>query len=70
MLPKEQLVIGRMAYKNKGFFSGIYGVIELNLSGHSNYVLVYKDGSKNGFNQLSEITIVENKDIVHILNIQ
>lgn len=63
MLSKEQLILGRMAYKNKGFFSGIYGIVELNPSGRSKYLLVYRDGSKNGFNHLNEITIVNDKDI-------
>lgn len=63
MLPKEQLIVGEMAYKNKGFFSGIYGIVEQNPSGCSKYLLVYKDGSKNGFNNLNEITIVKDKGI-------
>lgn len=63
MLSKEQLIAGRMAYKNKGFFSGIYGIVELNPSRHSKYLLVYKDGSKNGFNHLNEITIIEDTGI-------
>lgn len=63
MLPKERSIVGKMGYKNKGFFSGIYGIVELNPSGHSKYLLVYKDGTANMFNHLNEVTIVEDKDI-------
>lgn len=51
--------IGKKAYKNKGFFSGLIGEIQLNDSDFSKYVLVYKDGTRNCFNTLDAITLVE-----------
>lgn len=51
-------IVGKTAYKNRGFFSGIVGKVRLNESDGSKYVLVYKDGSMNCFNRVNEITIV------------
>lgn len=51
-------IVGKHAYKNRGFFRGIVGQVQLNDSEGSKYVLVYKDGSMNCFNRANEITLV------------
>jgi hypothetical protein len=57
---KDVDITGKRAYKNKGFLNGLIGVIQLNDTDFSKYVLVYKDGTRNCFNSLDEITIIEN----------
>jgi len=52
-------LIGKKAYKKRGFFSGIIGVIEKSDSGITPYKLVYSNGSGNGFNNLNDIILIE-----------
>ena len=52
-------LIGKYAYKKRGFFSGIVGRIEKNYEGFSPYVLVYKTGSATGFHKRNEIELYE-----------
>jgi hypothetical protein len=57
---KDTDIVGKKACKNKGFFSGLIGIVQLNDNDFSKYVIVYKDGTRNCFNSLDEITIFEN----------
>lgn len=52
-------LIGKKAYKKRGFFSGIVGVIEESDSGITPYKLVYRSGSENGFYSIDEITLID-----------
>lgn len=52
-------LIGKMAYKKRGFFSGIIGIIEKSDGGITPYKLVYKNGSANGFSSIYEIELIE-----------
>ena len=57
-------LIGKYAYKKRGFFGGIIGIVRKNDEGSiSPYSLEYKDGSRNGFNRSSDIVVVDESEV-------
>lgn len=54
-------LIGKFAYKKRGYFSGLIGKIEKN-DGFTPYRLVTKSGIKIVFTKISEIELVEIKE--------
>jgi hypothetical protein len=55
----EDELIGKYAYKKRGFFSDLIGKIEKNDKGISKYKLVTKMGTTIGFNRKDEIVLVD-----------
>lgn len=50
-------LIGKLAYKKRGFFSGIYGRIEKG----DPYKIVFLDGSGVVFSRLDEIVVIHDE---------
>ena len=50
---------GKKAYKNRGFYAGIIGILQRNENCPSGYVIVYKGGCRGFFLNENEITIVD-----------
>lgn len=52
-------LLGKLAYRNTGFFSFIIGKVVKSNNKITDYALEFKDGSMVGFNTLDQITLYE-----------
>lgn len=58
----EELIIGKLAYKKRGFFSGLIGIVQENNNGITPYKLVFQSGAAVGIQGKDDIIIVGEED--------
>ncbi|MCK7605396.1 hypothetical protein L3V64_003280 [Geobacillus stearothermophilus] len=58
----EELIIGKLAYKKRGFFSGLIGIVQENNNGITPYKLVFQSGAAVGIQGKDDIVIVGEED--------